>query len=955
MTEERPDRLGRIRYSWWAMLSDWYNGLRDGWRRIPARTMAEPVTTPHRESLIRLAEEVFERERIRYEADRADAHTRAEAATARLAALHRELSAATARLAEIGVPLSVPEQLRRRAGDRRHGDEVVVQRRRAEFRHTVDSAWADVERLQAEITGVEAGLSAATAEEEQCLRVATARTVRVYQHIQLRMAAYLRQLVRLHEHGGWAAERLLVPVHLPAWTKPALLDPDVLETEDADENEEEPWSDDAGGPQPEETGEQEETIPLPERVTPFGSAMDAPYRIDAPGTAPRHFAVIHEEDGLRLRDYGHGNGPYVNGHPVKSARLRAGDAFEYADRRYRVLDGCRELRSSPLTDIKLVLLDVTAKTPKSDKDPKALLSGASLVQRANTLMAVLGPSGAGKSSLFNALMGELRVEEGEIYFDHLDVARQPARIKDMLGFVPQQDDMHRTLTIRSLLGYAFDLRDPRGEPARGRAVDKVCEILDISPGQMDQPVATLSGGQRKRVSTALELLHRPALLMLDEPTSGLDAGLDLRLMRRLRAYAREGHTVVVITHATENLGVADQVLILAQRGRPLYCGPPGGALDALGVRSYAELMTLIARDEEQDPERHVERWARGYRAGPQHGRAAAAASEERRQAANGVRGSRIRRVRSIGVFWRQFRTLVRRQVRLLLPMGSGQQPTPAKRLYAWRSAATPFGIAAGGALLAALVVRGGAMGAKTADQMGIAVSLLSTLSVLSGLALTYSNLVSEFPVIKREHRTGTRVLPVMLSKFLVFTVIAILQAGAMTLVFCAFHAPTASVRLPARIELFADLAALGVASMSLGLLISAHARRLEHAVAAFTLASLTQIALNGYTSDLSDGGPLNWFSMLLPDRMGLAAIASSTDLTAITARVVPRDQLIVDGNWAHTAGAWQQDLLWLGVLTLVYLGLAAHGLSVRLRPAGGPRRPAKRPPPAGQEGETPTD
>ncbi len=267
-------------------------------------------------------------------------------------------------------------------------------------------------------------------------------------------------------------------------------------------------------------------------------------------------------------------------------------------------------------------------------------------------------------------------------------------------------------------------------------------------------------------------------------------------------------------------------------------------------------------------------------------------------------------------------------------MGSGQQPTPAKRLYAWRSAATPFGIAAGGALLAAAVVDGGAMGVKTADQMGIAVSLLSTLSVLSGLALTYSNLVSEFPVIKREHRTGTRVLPVMLSKFLVFTVIAILQAGTMTLVFCVFHPPTAAVRLPARAELFVDLAALGVASMSLGLLISAHARRLEHAVAAFTFAALAQIALNGYTSDLSDGGWLNAFSVLLPDRMGLAAIASSTDLTAITAQVVPRDQLIVDGNWEHTA--WR----------LAAGPAVARGAHPRLPRARRPR--PRRPPPPGR-------
>ncbi len=155
----------------------------------------------------------------------------------------------------------------------------------------MDSAWADVARLQAEITGVEAELSAATAEEEQALRVATARAVRVYQHVQLRMAAYLRQLVRLHAHGGWAAERLLVPVHLPVWTRPALLDPDVPRA--ADESEDAPPFGGTGGePQPEETGEQEETIPLPEPVTPFGSAMDA----RRTGSTPGHRAAPFRAD-----------------------------------------------------------------------------------------------------------------------------------------------------------------------------------------------------------------------------------------------------------------------------------------------------------------------------------------------------------------------------------------------------------------------------------------------------------------------------------------------------------------------------------------------------------------------------------------------------------------------------------------------------------------------------------
>src|SRR6476661_3866552 len=87
-------------------------------------------------------------------------------------------------------------------------------------------------------------------------------------------------------------------------------------------------------------------------------------------------------------------------------------------------------------------------------------------------------------------------------------------------------------------------------------------------------VSKLSGGQRKRVSIALELLAKPSIFFLDEPTSGLDPGLDRKMMYLLRKLADKGHTIVLVTHATSNINVCDYVCFLAAGGRVAYFGPP---------------------------------------------------------------------------------------------------------------------------------------------------------------------------------------------------------------------------------------------------------------------------------------------------------------------------------------------------------------------------------------------
>ena len=217
-------------------------------------------------------------------------------------------------------------------------------------------------------------------------------------------------------------------------------------------------------------------------------------------------------------------------------------------------------------------------------------------------------------------------------------------------------------------------------------------------------------------------------------------------------------------------------------------------------------------------------------------------------------------------------------------------------------------------------------------------ALLTTLCVLSGQALTYSDIVGDLAIIEREFRIGVGSLPVLSSKWLAYAAVAIAQAGVITLVFCAFshRSPQRFVAINPEVDLFIGLAVLTISAMSLGMLISTLTAKLESAVAIVTLTSIIQIALNGVTSDLSTSSATAWIAALFPDRWGLAAAASSIDLRGIEARspgAVPADAL-----WHHTFGQWLWDLGVPLALSAVFFVLAVYCLHRRLKPKTGARR-----------------
>lgn len=293
-----------------------------------------------------------------------------------------------------------------------------------------------------------------------------------------------------------------------------------------------------------------------------------------PVVSKRHAEIVRQNGKSLIVDLGSVNGTFVNGIRVKRHELQELD---------RVVIGPSELHfhGGTLThspDGRVVRLDSVhlnfQVTDRNTGQPKLLLDDLSLVVKPKELIGLLGPSGAGKTTLMNALNGFVKPTSGKVLYNGVDLYQNLDALKSTIGFVPQEDIMHRQLTVRRCLYYAAKLRlsDDISEEEINRRVEEMLDTLKLDPQRWDNPVATLSGGQRKRVSLGIELLPKPGVLFLDEPTAGLDPRTETLMMMLFRQLANQGSTIVITTHLLGSFGVLDKVVVLVQ-GRLAYYGP----------------------------------------------------------------------------------------------------------------------------------------------------------------------------------------------------------------------------------------------------------------------------------------------------------------------------------------------------------------------------------------------
>ncbi len=230
-----------------------------------------------------------------------------------------------------------------------------------------------------------------------------------------------------------------------------------------------------------------------------------------------------------------------------------------------------------------------------NRDEVTLLDAVSFSISAGELVAIVGPSGAGKTTLLEAIAGVAPATTGSVRLDGIDLYANPGTYRSVLGYVPQDDIIHVDLPLQRTLRYSARLRLP-SSTTRAEIDDAVRDAIDAVglTGQFDVRVGSLSGGQRKRASIAVELLTDPHVFFLDEPTSGLDPVTSAELIARLRQLADRSATVVFTTHSAEDLAVCDRIVFMTRGGRAGFVGTVDEAFEQYGVSSVPELYRRLA-------------------------------------------------------------------------------------------------------------------------------------------------------------------------------------------------------------------------------------------------------------------------------------------------------------------------------------------------------------------------
>ena len=224
-----------------------------------------------------------------------------------------------------------------------------------------------------------------------------------------------------------------------------------------------------------------------------------------------------------------------------------------------------------------------------------ILADISLSVHPGEFVGLLGPSGAGKSTLLNALNGFRPADEGRVLLNGTNLYKNFDRFRSLIGYVPQDDIVHTSLSVYQALYYSALLRlpdfpDSKRSERKPRIKDRVMEIIRTLglEAQVKTKIRRLSGGQRKRVSLGIELLTSPPLLFLDEPTSGLDPGLEERMMLLFHKLSREGRTVITTTHIMESLELLDLIAMLV-KGYLVFYGPPKLAQKVFRVTEFSDI------------------------------------------------------------------------------------------------------------------------------------------------------------------------------------------------------------------------------------------------------------------------------------------------------------------------------------------------------------------------------
>ncbi len=202
--------------------------------------------------------------------------------------------------------------------------------------------------------------------------------------------------------------------------------------------------------------------------------------------------------------------------------------------------------------------------------PVLALDGVDLQVEGGDVIGLLGPNGAGKTTLVSIICGLRRADRGTVFVNGDDALAHPQRARRHIGLAPQDTGIYPMVTARQNLELFAELSGMR-RLAVADQIDRVAEALRLGP-LLDRKAGELSGGQKRRLHTAIALLNSPPLILLDEATTGADVETRAALLEVVRNLASEGSAVIYSTHYLHEVETLGASVVILEKGRVMANG-----------------------------------------------------------------------------------------------------------------------------------------------------------------------------------------------------------------------------------------------------------------------------------------------------------------------------------------------------------------------------------------------
>ncbi len=597
--------------------------------------------------------------------------------------------------------------------------------------------------------------------------------------------------------------------------------------------------------------------------------------LDTPNVSRYHAQIEKVGQRYRIRDLRSSNGTFVNEEQVSGdVWLKAEDTIRIGQHRFVMgADGFEQFDETSGLRVEAFGLN---KWVRKDLN---ILQDISVVFQPREFIVVVGQSGGGKSTLVDSIAGYRPATHGKVTVNDVDVYKNFDIIRNDIGFVPQKDIIHMELTVFQALDYAAQLRMPPDttKAERHKRIMEVLDDLDLAH-RKDVQISGLSGGQQKRVSIGVELITKPGLFFLDEPTSGLDPGTETALMQLMRRLADQGRTIVLITHATKNVMLADKVIFLARGGYLTWFGPPDEALKYFD--RYRSERDRRARDIEfdeiyailDDPSNGTpEEWGKRFREHQAYGNYVTNQLSDEpanvvSKAAEAIKSKTRKSVSGL----RQFFILSSRNLKILTRDRFG--------LFLMLAAA-PIVSLLNFVLAAALGRDTYSFMNGSIENTMITLFLPTVYAVMVGGLSQMREIVKEIDIYKRERLVNLKILPYVMSKIWVAVALALYQTIAyVASQYIAFNMPGGAVEFGL---MYISLTLATLTGMMLGLFASALAPSPNSAPLIIILLMIPQIVLGGALVPVPDiASGLTGTRWAFQGFMGINGVASDVDADA---------------------------------------------------------------------------